>query len=118
MKLGIVGCGLVAEGFHLPALNKIEDVEVVAVCDNDIKRVKKIAETFGIGKYYTNLTEMMKQEDLDIVDICTPPKLHAEMAIQAIEHGCHVLLEKPMTSSVSEADMILKALKKVKLNYV
>lgn len=111
MKLGVVGCGLVAEGFHLPALNKIEDIEIAAVCDNDIKNAKRVKETFNIDKYYTNFTEMLNQENLDIVDICTPPKLHAEMAIQSIENGCHVLLEKPMTSSVYEADMVLRALR-------
>jgi len=111
MKVGIIGCGKVAKGIHVPALLKVEGVEVAAVCDINEAEAKRTAEMFSIDRSYTDLSDMLKQEDLEVVDICTPPQMHAPMAIQAIEEGCHVLLEKPMTSSVSEADEILRALK-------
>ena len=111
MKVGIVGCGMVAKGVHIPALLKTKEIEVTAVCDVDKAEAKRTAKMFDIDRHYTDLSEMLKREDLEIVDICTPPQMHAPMAIQAIEKGCHVLLEKPMTSNVSEADEILRALK-------
>jgi len=111
MKIGIVGCGKVAKGNHIPALLRAKGVEIAAVCDVDKEEAKRTAKMFNIDRYYTDISDMLKREDLEMVDICTPPHLHAPMAIQAIEEGCHVLLEKPMTSSVSEADEILKALK-------
>ena len=111
MRVGIVGCGKVAKGYHIPTLLRVEGVEIAAVCDVDESEAKRTANMFDIKRYYTDLPDMLKREDLEMVDICTPPHLHAPMAIQAIEEGCHVLLEKPMTSSVSEADEILRALK-------
>ena len=111
MKVGIVGCGKVAKGVHIPALLRAKGVEIAAVCDVDKEEAKRTAKMFNIDRYYTDISDMLKREDLEMVDICTPPHLHAPMAIQAIEEDCHVLLEKPMTSSVSEADEILKALK-------
>jgi len=111
MKVGIVGCGKVAKGIHIPALLKVKGIEVTAICDINEAEAKRTAEMFSIDRYYTDLSDMLKREDLEMVDICTPPHLHAPMAIQAIEEDCHVLLEKPMTSSASEADEILKVLK-------
>ena len=111
MQVGIIGCGKVAKGIHIPALLKIKGIEITAICDVNEAEAKKTAKMFNIDRSYTDLSEMLKREDLALVDICTPPQLHSPMAIQAIEEGCHVLLEKPMTSSVSEADEILGALK-------
>lgn len=111
MKVGIVGCGGVAKGVHIPALLKVDGAEVAAVCDIDETEAKRTAKMFDIDRYYADLSDMLKREDLEMVDICTPPQMHAPMVIQAIEEGCHVLVEKPMTSSVSEADKILTALK-------
>jgi len=111
MKVGIVGCGKVAKGVHIPALLKIKGIEIAAVCDVNEAEAKGTARTFNIARSYTDLSDMLQREDLEMVDICIPPHMHAPMAIQAIEEDCHVLLEKPMTSSVSEADEILRALK-------
>ena len=111
MKVGVVGCGKVAKGIHIPALLRVKGVEVAAVCDISEAEAKRTAKMFDIDRSYTDLSDMLKREDLEMVDICTPPHMHAPMAIQAIDEGCHVLLEKPMTSSVSEADEILRALK-------
>ena len=111
-KVGIVGCGGVAKCIHIPALLRVKGVEIAAVCDADEAEAKRTASMFDIDRHYTDLSEMLKREDLEMVDICTPPQMHASMAIEAIEEGCHVLLEKPMTSNVSEADEILRALKK------
>jgi len=111
VKVGIIGCGAVAKAIHIPTLLRVKDVEIVAVCDIDKAEAKKVANLFNINGYYTETSDMLKREELELVDICTPPQMHAPMAIQAIEEGCHVLLEKPMTLNVNEADKILRALK-------
>lgn len=112
MKVGIVGCGKVAKGIHIPALLKVKGIEVTAVCDINEEEAKRTAKMFNIDKSYADLLDMLKRETLEMVDICTPPEMHAPMAIQAMEEGCHVLLEKPMASNVREADEILMASKR------
>ena len=112
MKVGIVGGGKVAKGAHIPAWFKVRGVEIAAICDNNELEAKKTAKMFNIDRSYGDLTEMLKKEELDIVDICTPPQTHASLSIQAMEAGCNVLSEKPMASNVDEADRMVMASKK------
>lgn len=112
MKVGIVGCGKVAKGYHIPTLLKVGGAKIAAVCDISEAEAKRTANMFDINRYYTDLTDMLKREDLEMVDICTPPQMHAPMAIRAMEVGCHVLIEKPFTLNVGDADEILRASKK------
>jgi len=112
MKVGVIGCGKIAKSAHIPALLKIEGIEIAAVCDNNELEAKKAAKIFNIDRSYGDLTEMLEKEELDMVDICTPPQTHAPLSIQAMETGCHVLLEKPFASSVKEADKIITISKK------
>ncbi|RLG32636.1 hypothetical protein DRN97_06915 [Methanosarcinales archaeon] len=112
MKVGIVGCGKVAKGYHIPALLKIEGVKIAAVCDMSEAEAKRTANMFNIDRSYTDLSDMLKREDLEMLDICTPPQTHASLSIQAMEEGCHVLIEKPLTLSVGDAEKIILASKK------
>jgi len=114
MKVGIVGTGNVAESVHIPVFQNIKGVEIVSVCDVNESRAKEVKEKFGIGRYYTDLPKMLEKEEIDLIDICTPPQSHKELAIQAIEGGCHILVEKPMVMNVKEADEIIMALKRNK----
>lgn len=107
MNVGIVGCGSIAKSVHIPALQNMKNVEIVAVCDNNEYEAKKTAKMFKIDKYSTNIMDMLAEEKLDLVDICTPPQTHADMSIQAMEAGCHVLLEKPFVSSKEEANQVI-----------
>ena len=112
MRVGVVGCGNIAKRIHLPALLNSKRVEIVAVGDIDEAEARRTAKMFGIGEYYTDISEMLKREDLEMVDICTPPQTHAPLSIQAMEAGCHVLLEKPFVSNVNEADEIIATSRK------
>lgn len=119
LKVGIVGCGRVAvEGWgHIPALKKIRHVNLVAVCDMNESLAMKVAEKFHINRYYTSLSEMLKNEKMDIVDICTQPSTHLSLSVAAMQAGCHVLVEKLMAQNSKEADEMIRATKenKVKL---
>jgi len=121
LKVAVVGAGFVAQKRHIPAFLRLnKQVFVCAICDLKLELAKSVASRFGIPNVYSNLSDMLKREKLDVVDICTPPKVHAPVAIEAMENGCHVLLEKPMASSLSDCDNMIQASRKheVKLSVV
>jgi len=107
-KIGIVGCGGVAQARHLPALVKMKDVHIAAVCDMNEKLVRDVARKYRIAGCYSDFSEMLAKEKLDIVDITVSPRAHAPLSIQAMSAGCHVLVEKPIAESVEEADEVVK----------
>ncbi len=114
IRVGIIGCGGIANGAHMPAYAKLPDiVEMVAFCDIIPEKAKKGAEQFGVSgaKVFTDYQEMLEMKDLDAVSVCTPNKFHAPIAIAALKAGKHVFCEKPMTITAKEADQMVKAVK-------
>lgn len=93
---------------HVPTYQKISDkVELVSVCDLDENLAISLAKDFNIPAWYKNVDDMLEKENLDIVDICVPPKVHSKIAISAMNHGCHTFIEKPMAMTSEECrDMI------------
>ena len=121
LKVAVVGAGFVAQKRHIPAFLRLKkQVSVCAICDLKLELAKSVASRFGIPNVHSNLSDMLKKEKPDVVDVCTPPKVHAPVAIEAMENGCHVLLEKPMASSLSDCDKMIQASRKhgVKLSVV
>jgi len=112
LKVGIVGCGLISKKRHIPGFLKNKNVKSISVCDLNIDLAKQTASDFHLSSAYATLTEMLERQKLDIVDICTPPQVHAPVALQAIEAGCNVLMEKPMALTVSDCDKMISAAKK------
>ena len=109
LRVGVVGCGSVAQIAHIPAFLRLKNVVLQAVCDKNKKLGKETTGKFHIPKAYSELTEMLLAESLDIVDICTPPQIHATLAMEALQHGCHVLIEKPMALKTSDCEEMLNA---------
>lgn len=107
VKVGVVGMGHIANS-HLAVLTKLPEAEVVAICDRDGSRAERASEHFNIPSTYTNLAEMLEKEQLDVVDVVTPPDTHADLAIQAMQHGCHCLMEKPLTTNIRDADQVIR----------
>ena len=107
LTVGLVGCGIIGQARHLPTLRRLKGVEVVAVCDRDEGLAREAARRFGIGGHYADFAEMLEKERPDIADITVAPKAHAPLSIQAMNAGCHVLVEKPMAESVKEADEVV-----------
>ena len=110
LKAGVVGCGLVARNRHLPALISRRDlVEVVAVCDMNGELASDTASEFSIQNSYSDIGDMITREGLNLVDICTPPQTHPKLVGIAASHGCNVLVEKPLATSVRDCDAIESA---------
>ncbi len=106
MKVGIIGCGAIA-GAHLRALGPL-GVEVVGVCDVREDRARRTAAAFGVGRAYRDAEELLDRHRPDVVHVLTPPQAHREVAIQAMQAGSHVLVEKPMAIDVAEADEMIE----------
>jgi predicted dehydrogenase len=114
IRIGIIGLGWIAQLYHLPILSRLHDVEIVAVCDSGKARARAIAEKYGAKRFYTDYQKMLKEGGLDAVDICTPTDSHQELAIAALEAGCDVFVEKPVTRKYEEALHIADAVKRTK----
>lgn len=100
MRVGIVGLGR-AGTVHLDAWREVADVEVVAASD-PAPEIRQRAETSGL-RAYSDLTVMLQHENLDAVSVCTPPADHYSATMSCLEHGLHVLCEKPLALSAQEA---------------
>jgi UDP-N-acetyl-2-amino-2-deoxyglucuronate dehydrogenase len=110
LNVALVGCGYVANS-HLKAWRKVKQAQVSAVCDLNEAMARNIAQRWKISQYYTSFSELLKNKDIDIIDISTPPQTHASLGIQAMEAGFNVLLEKPMTMTVKDAEQLVESQK-------
>lgn len=113
-KVGIIGAGAIAQECHFPGYKKDRRSKVVAFAEPTAERHDEIKERFGKVTGYTNYKDMLKNEDLDIISICTPNVFHAENAIAALNAGCHVLCEKPIATTLKDADRMIAAAKKAR----
>lgn len=106
MKVGLIGCGYIADG-HMAVYKGIDNVNVVAVSDIDLKKAKFFAERHEVGKVFEDYTGLLEREDLELVDICTPVSTHFRIACDAARFGRNVLVEKPMALSTSECERMI-----------
>lgn len=113
-RIGIVGCGGIANGKHLPSLKKLNNVEMVAFCDIVVERAEKAASEYGAegAKVYSDYRELLKDQSLDIVHVLTPNDFHAEVTIAALEADKHVMCEKPMAKTAADARRMVEAAKR------
>jgi len=110
MKVGLVGLGEVAQIIHLPILESMADrYEISALCDISPGALRTFGERYRIGRLYENYRELAAQSDLDAVFVLNSDEYHADAAIEALNHKKHVLIEKPMTLNLSDADAIIEA---------
>ena len=111
IKVGIIGCGGIANGKHMPSLAKVENCQMVAFCDIVIEKAEKAAEKYGTpdAKVYTDYKELLKDESIDVVHVCTPNRSHSFITVDALHAGKHVMCEKPMAINSVEAKKMLDA---------
>lgn len=97
IRIGLVGAGFIAH-IHMEAYKRVYGLEarVVAVCARS-ETTKEFAAKYGIPKVYSDYKDLMKDAEIDVVDICTPPQLHAPMIEEFLNAGKHVVCEKPFT---------------------
>src|SRR4029450_5722646 len=112
IRLGLIGVGVVAQVNHLPALKGRRDVEVIALCDDDVEKARMVAQHFGIGRAVADYETLLRNEELDAGIIATPNHLHAPMAQAPLGYGKHVLCEKPPARNAAEASQIADAAKR------
>ena len=111
LKIGIIGCGGIANGKHMPSLKKVEECEMVAFCDLIIDRAEKAAAEYGTpdAKVYVDYKELLADETIDVVHVLTPNRAHSFITVDALEAGKHVMCEKPMAINSAEALKMLEA---------
>jgi predicted dehydrogenase len=112
IKVGIIGCGVIARGSHGPDYQKLGDkVEIVAACDIKREKLDSYCETFGIKKRYNTIAELLDDDEIEAVDICLHNNMHAPTAIEAMRRGKDVYGEKPMAGSYADALSMVEAAK-------
>ncbi len=106
LRTGIIGCGKVAD-LHASALTNLKESGLMAVCDTSFERAIQKAEQYKV-KAYENIEEMIVKEKLDVVVNGVPHPFHADTTIAALKAGAHVLVEKPLASSLEDCDAMIK----------
>ena len=111
LRVGIIGCGGIANGKHMPTLAKMGDVEMVAFCDIIPERAQEAAKKFGTAdaKVYTDYRELLKDESINNVRVLAQNRNHCEITVAALDAGKHVLVEKPLCITPEEAKLMLDA---------
>jgi predicted dehydrogenase len=105
--IALVGCGEVVEHKHLPALLRVQGAQVVAVADVNPARCRHVAERYRIPHQFPDAAALLDAQLADIVGVLVPPHAHTAIAIQAIDRGCHVLVEKPLALTLDDADALV-----------
>jgi predicted dehydrogenase len=108
LRLGIVGCGFVAERRHLPTLRRLPEVDVVALADTDAARCRQLGATLDSPACFESVQQLLEHAEVEAVAVCTPAPSHAEVALVALDAGKHVFVEKPITLSLVEADRLIE----------
>jgi len=117
-KVAIVGVGSIAQIVHLPILKKMEDVEIVAICDVDAAKVNAITKRFGIPRWYFLVDDLIKKEKLDAIFICTTNHYHYPMTYLALSNGINVFVEKPVALNSADAGRLSRLAEEKKLKLV
>jgi predicted dehydrogenase len=110
LRVGVVGCGQIAQIMHLPFLTELPRFRVTAVCDLSPMVVERVGERFGVPTRCTDFIDLVDREDVDAVAVLTME--HAEVAVAAAEAGKHLFVEKPLAFSLAEADHIIAAVER------
>lgn len=106
VKVGVVGCGVVATAYYLPYLMQMPSVELTAVCDRVVSRAQACQRLFGAKMWFGDYNEMMDHAELEAVLILTAPGTHVPFALRAIDQGCNFILQKPMATDMAAARQI------------
>jgi len=112
LNIGIIGAGRMAEIAHCPSLAEIQDIEIVAICDINEERLKRISDRFSIPRVYKDYKEMFKEENIDAVYVLVAPHQIFSVATDCLEAGKDIFIEKPPGLSVKEATYLASLAKK------
>jgi predicted dehydrogenase len=107
IKIGIIGCGKIAQVRHIPEYADHQNVELAGYYDINLARAKELAKKYG-GKAYESYQELLANADIDAISVCTANHSHAEISIAALKAGKHVLCEKPMATTLQDCEEMVK----------
>lgn len=107
LKIAIVGCGKIADA-HAAQIRRIKDCEIVAACDREPLMARQLCDRFPIRQHFTDLTELLRNTQPDVVHITTPPEGHFELTRLCLEHGANVYVEKPFVVYAHEAQKLIE----------
>ena len=108
LRVGVVGCGI-GQG-HIHAYRSLpEQFDVVAVCDVDGARAREVATRLQVPRAATNLADVCRMDDLDVINVCTPSYLHSQQVLEVLAAGKHAVCEKPVAGSLKEVDELMQA---------
>ena len=113
VNVGIIGCGGIANGKHMPSLHNLPNVRMIAFCDLIEERAKNAAAKFGTpdAKVYTDYKQLLADPSIEVVHVLTPNREHAQISIDALYAGKHVMCEKPMAKTAADAKRMVEAAK-------
>jgi predicted dehydrogenase len=111
IRVGVVGCGVVAAAYYLLSLMRMGNVEVAAVCDRNLHRARQCVRLFGARQAFDDYDEMIRRADIEAVFVLTGPGTHVPFALTAVRAGKHVLLQKPMATTPEGAHAITEAVR-------
>jgi len=103
MNIGMIGAGAIARRAHLPAWKSLPDVKVSCIADLSKELAEKVSSEFEVSNWTSDYQDILNDELIDVVDICTPTPSHYEIAKAALSAGKHVIIEKPLTQNLKEA---------------
>jgi predicted dehydrogenase len=112
IRVGLIGCGRIAQHAHLPALAALDGVEISALADLDEGRRVSCREQVPKAPTFSDYRELLERAEIEAMVICLPPALHAEAAIACFDRGLHVYLEKPIATTLIDGEQVVSAWKK------
>lgn len=118
LRVGIIGCGWIAQTAHIPAYIENPKSKLVAICDANRERLDEFARKYKIQNAFSDYQELLQSNSVDAVSICTPTALHSQVAVECAKNNVHVLCEKPLASNLEEAERIVQALSENRIKFM
>ena len=114
VRVGIIGCGGIANGKHMPSLAKLNNVEMVAFCDIIVEKAEAAKAKYGTpdAAVYEDYKKLLEDKTIDVVHVLTPNRAHSFITVDALDAGKHVMCEKPMAINSAEALKMVEAAKR------
>ena len=109
LNVGILGAGGIAALSHLPEIAAIDGMRVTHICGRRERRLRLLCERFDVPRYSTNWASLLDDDDLDAVIVALPHPLHAEAGLAVLERGLHLFMQKPLCTTVEEANQLVAA---------
>ena len=109
IKLGLIGCGIIARDHHFPALKKLKSMfEISLLCNRTLEKAESLQKKYKKGKVVKNYRDVIKSDEIDAVVLALPIPLNAKISLEALRAGKHVLCEKPIAADSREARSVVK----------